>query len=107
MKILKNKVGEYSIPSIGSRWMRKSETHNSHFSADRIFKIMKIEPCHKNRGGDRCIYALYCSSYYDELKNSLKGENCADMTVEYRYEHSGSVCSQCYHTFMEGAELSS
>lgn len=103
MKILKNKVGNYDIPSINSRWVCKGRTSNSHFSRDKPFKVMKLESC-ESREGSRCIYASISSSYYEELRDLLKGEDCADVLVVYKYEHNGLVCKQCYHSFMEGAE---
>lgn len=102
MKILNNK-GTYDMPPIGSKWICKSATDNTHFSRDKPFKVVDIVPCDGKEEG-RCIFTLHSTEYYKQLKDSLEEGYCADVRIVYKYGHSGLSCSQCYHTFIDGAE---
>ena len=102
MKILTNKEN-YEELGIGTKWIRKEITKNTHFSCGEPIKIIKIRSCKINER-ERCIYHSL-SDYYDKIQKSLEGEVCAGMTIEYKYKYDcGTECSQCYHTFIEGAE---
>lgn len=102
MKILTNK-GTYIEPDIGTKWVRKEITHNTHFSGGEPLKITNLIPCKKGEK-ERCIYRSGLSYYHDAIRDSLGGEACAGITIEYKYDGTGSICDQCYHTFIEGAE---
>lgn len=103
MKILMNKEN-YIEPDIGTRWIRKGITHNTHFSEEEPFKITNLIPCKMDKGKDRCLGGTNFGDYYDRIRKSLGEETCAGITIRYKYDRSGSACDQCYHTFMEAAE---
>ena len=101
MKILTNKDHYEELP-IDTKWKVKAISDNPYFSREEYFKIIGILPC-KRKERARCVYRPNFSPYYDKIRKSLE-ETCAGISIGYKYEGTDINSSQCYHTFIEGAE---